>query len=146
MKLLQIISCLGFQVEASTIEVLNKSGRILQFDMMHELDNAEKEGLMNKTGILYSFSHILIKDAMYDKIQKRNRNLLHKTIGKELLEDDVDDPAIRLLGTDQMNIYCKDEVLNTAECIENIRLNMAAANYAIGESKFEKGKIMSSNG
>ena len=43
MKTLQIVSCLGSQVEASTLELLNSGQEILSFDMQDQLCLAAKE-------------------------------------------------------------------------------------------------------
>jgi len=50
MKTLKIVSCLGSQVEKSTLELLNSDQEVLPFNMIDELHRAVKEGIMDHAG------------------------------------------------------------------------------------------------
>ena len=146
MKTLQIVSCItGSQIEASTLSALN-TGKILPFDIHREIRLAVQEGLLDEAGgqagtTRYSFSHGIIKQALYDRIPKSNRQLLHKTIGNNLLKVAGDDPSIYLLATDQLNLYCKDnDAIDSEESSKYAGINITAANKAIAASRLELGK------
>jgi len=140
-KTLQIVSCVGSQIAASTLTALN-SGDVLPYDMQQEIRLAVKEGLLDEVGnSRYSFSHSAIKEALYNRIPENNRKLLHRTIGKNLLKVAGNDPTIHFLGTDQVNMYCKDEeALSSEECSEYVNVNMQAANYAMAAGSLEQGE------
>ena len=95
MKTVKIASCLGSQVEESTIEAMNSRQEILPFNMVHELHQAVKEGIMEKAGPVFQFTHDCIQQTIYELIPLESRKLLHKTIGKSLLKSSGDRPTIR---------------------------------------------------
>ncbi|KAL7533200.1 hypothetical protein ACHAXR_005661, partial [Thalassiosira sp. AJA248-18] len=68
MKTLQVISCFGNQIEASTIDIINSGQQVLPFDMQNELPLAIKEGMLEKAGPIYAFAHDLIQQAIYELI------------------------------------------------------------------------------
>ncbi|KAL7533851.1 hypothetical protein ACHAXR_005483 [Thalassiosira sp. AJA248-18] len=67
-KTLKVLSCLGNQIEESTIHVMNSEHQVLPFDMQNELPLAVKEGILEKAGPLYAFTHVLIHQAMYELV------------------------------------------------------------------------------
>jgi len=144
MKTLQIVSCLGSHIAASTLSALN-SGDVLPFDMRQEIRQAVKEGLLDEAyGISYSFSHITIKEALYNRIQESNRKLLHKTIGENLLKvADAGDTTIHLSATDQLNIWSKDEDLSSEERSKYVYMNVNAAKLAINAGNLTQGELLS---
>ena len=109
--------------------------------MKPKLDLAVKEGLLEKAGPLYAFSHDLIHQTLYDSMSAGSRLLLHKVTGNKLLEcSDDANHSMHLLAVDQINIYCKDDQLSHEERSEYARANAGAAHYAMAGSSFEKGE------
>ena len=56
LKLLQtvkIISCLGYQIEESTIIALDSRNKLLSFNMLAELPQAVAEGILERAGPVY---------------------------------------------------------------------------------------------
>ena len=143
---LKIISLFGNQIHVSTVDQMNSGQTVLSFDMKPELDLAVKEGLLEKAGPLYAFSHDLIHQTLYNGMPAGTRRLLHKAIGNRLLEcSDDDNHSMHLLAVDQINIYCKSDQLSHGHlsCEERsgyARANAVAAHYAMAGSSFEKGE------
>ena len=81
------------------------------FNMQNELPLSVNEGIMEKAGPVYQFTHDIIQQTIYELIPSHNRNLLHKRIGKNLLKFAVNNPTIHLLATDQINIFAKMAML-----------------------------------
>ncbi|KAL7531483.1 hypothetical protein ACHAXR_004068, partial [Thalassiosira sp. AJA248-18] len=102
MKTLKVVSCFGNQFEESTINAMNIGQHVLPFDMQNELLLAVKEGILEKAGPIYAFSHDLIHQAIYELVPADNRQLLHKTIGTSLLKAASNDQTIHLLAVDQI--------------------------------------------
>ncbi|KAL7529436.1 hypothetical protein ACHAXR_005476, partial [Thalassiosira sp. AJA248-18] len=75
MKTLKIISCFGNQIDDSTIDAINSGHQVLPFDMQNELQQAVKEGMLEKAGPIFRFSHDLIHQTLYDLIPADNRKL-----------------------------------------------------------------------
>jgi len=142
MKTVQIMSCLGPQVEKSTIELLNLDQQFLPFDMIHELDRAVTELILEKAGPVFQFTHDIIQHTIYDLIPLASRKLLHKTVGDALLRSAADNPTIHLLAIEQINMYCShrgDGDLSPEERAQYSECNAAAAKLAIATSDFEQG-------
>ena len=61
LQTVKIISCLGYQVEESTMEVLDSSNKLLSFNMLDELPRAIEEGILEKAGPVYQVraTHVL---------------------------------------------------------------------------------------
>ena len=53
LQTVKIISCLGYQVEESTIVALDSSNKLLPFNMLAELPRAVAEGILEKAGPVY---------------------------------------------------------------------------------------------
>ena len=53
LQTVKIISCLGYQVEESTIEALDLKNTLLSFNMLEELPRAIEEGILEKAGPVY---------------------------------------------------------------------------------------------
>ena len=141
MQTLKIVSCLGSQVEESTIELLNLDQQLTPFNMMDELDQAVKELIMEKAGPFYQFTHDIIQFTIYNLIPLASRKILHKTTGDALLRSAADNPTIQLLAADQINMYCNDDEdgLSSEEQAQYAECNAMAAKRAIASSSFEQG-------
>ena len=53
LQTVKIISCLGHQVEESTIIALDSRNKLLPFNMLAELPHAVAEGILDKAGPVY---------------------------------------------------------------------------------------------
>ncbi len=143
---LKIISCFGSQVEGPTIELLNLGQQVLSFDMKKELQLAVNEGILEKAGPIYQFTHDLIQQTIYDLIPEKNRKLLHRKIGASLLKSAADNQTILLLAVEQINMFCKEvilsgkSILSPEERSDFARANAAAAKFALSSSSFEQGE------
>ena len=138
---LKIISLFRIQIEDSVVEQMNSGQQVLSFDMKPELDLAVKEGLLEKAGPLYAFSHDLVQQTLYDSMSAGKRHLLHKVIGNRLLEcSDADNHAMHLLAVDHITIYCKDGQLSHEERSKYANASATASHYAMAGSSFEKGE------
>merc|ERR1711966_500175 len=74
-------------------------------------------------------------------IPYQDRMHLHKMIGENLLESTVINPLTnRLLGVDQINIYCKEGALNSQERSRFATSNAMGAKIAIRASNFAKSR------
>ena len=81
---LKVVSCLG-QVNEATVEVLDLSELIPS--MIQALKLAVEEGLLEKAGPVYTFSHDLLQESTYRLIPAHERNLMHKKIGASLVQN-----------------------------------------------------------
>lgn len=53
LQTVKIISCIGYQVEESTIMALDSRNKLLSFNMLSELPRAVAEGILEKAGPVY---------------------------------------------------------------------------------------------
>lgn len=142
MQTLQILSCLGSQVEESTIVALDSRISILSFDMRNELPLAVREGIMEKAGPVYQFTHDIIQTTIYELIPPGSRKLLHKCIGMKLLQSAANNPTICLLAADQVNFFCNgDNPPTQEESSLFANSNAVAAKLAIVSSSFDQGGL-----
>ncbi|KAL9184866.1 hypothetical protein ACHAXT_002643, partial [Thalassiosira profunda] len=87
------------------------------------------------------FTHDIIKQTIYDLIPPTIRSLLHKSIGKNLLEAAAsNNPTIHLLAVAQINLFCKDGTPSPEERSQFASCNSQAAKYAIACSSFEEAR------
>eukprot|EP00581_Thalassiosira_minuscula_P014649 CAMPEP_0183717158 /NCGR_PEP_ID=MMETSP0737-20130205/10846_1 /TAXON_ID=385413 /ORGANISM="Thalassiosira miniscula, Strain CCMP1093" /LENGTH=1487 /DNA_ID=CAMNT_0025946545 /DNA_START=29 /DNA_END=4489 /DNA_ORIENTATION=+ len=140
MKALEIVSCLGYQIDESTIDLLNIGQKLLPFNMRNELELALKEGIMEKAGPIYQFTHDIIQSTIYQLLPQDYCKLIHKSLGMCLLKSASNDASVHLLAVDQINIYCKDTSLTQAERSEFASINTTAAKFAIAASSFEQAR------
>jgi len=135
MKTVIIASCFGSQVEDSTIDLLKP------FNMQGALQLAIREGIMEKAGPIYQFTHDLIRQTIYESVPVNERKAFHKTIGMILLASAADDSATHLLAVEQINFYCQDvSILCPEECAQFACINATAAKFAIAASSFEQAR------
>ena len=104
--------------------------------------------MLEKAGPLYAFSHDLIHQTLYDSMSAGSRRLLHKKVGKSLLESTGDDNhSMHLLAVDQINVFLRDgedDQLSHEERSEYANTNATAAHYSMAGSSFEKGECLPS--
>lgn len=143
-KTLKITSCLGVQFERRTIEMLDEGNTVLQFNMMDELESGINEGLLENAGPIFQFTHDILQSTIYDSIPKANRTLLHKIIGKKLLESSVgrtEMDEIHILAADQINSFIKNsEPLDADERLQYANLNATAARISMEHSGFDQSQ------
>eukprot|EP00571_Detonula_confervacea_P007852 CAMPEP_0172328136 /NCGR_PEP_ID=MMETSP1058-20130122/60192_1 /TAXON_ID=83371 /ORGANISM="Detonula confervacea, Strain CCMP 353" /LENGTH=1251 /DNA_ID=CAMNT_0013045237 /DNA_START=1035 /DNA_END=4787 /DNA_ORIENTATION=- len=114
--------------------------QILPFDMLNQLEQAVQEGIMEKAGPMYQFTHDIIQQHVYELRPSSNSTLLHKRIGKRLLESAANNSTVHLLAVDQINVFCKDGNLSHEECAQYAHANATAAKFALGASSFEQAR------
>lgn len=73
LQTLKICSCLGSQVNRSTIRRLDSGN--LPFSLLESLDAAVNEGLMERAFHLYRFVHDILKESVYNLIPGRSSTL-----------------------------------------------------------------------
>jgi len=137
---LQVCSCLGFQVTTAIIELLD-SGRFMnKNNMLEALESAKKEGLMDKAGPIYAFSHDMLRESTYELIPESERKPLHRKIGLSLAKDPNvwKDSEICTLAVDQINV-CKEN-LNQMERLIFARLNLSAGKHSMASSSYEQAR------
>lgn len=141
MLTLKVVSCLGSQVEESTIDALDSSNEVLSFNMQSQLPLAVHEGILEKAGPIYQFTHDIIQSNIYETISPHNQKLLHKTIGENLLKLSANNPTMRLLAVDQVNMFCKDGNPNAEERSLFSESNATAAKLALASSSFDQARL-----
>ena len=91
---------------------------------------------------MLAFLPDILQQTIYGLISPQNRTHLHKIIGESLLESTAINPLTnRLLGVDQINIYCKDGALTSEERSRFAISNAMGAKIAIAASNFEECEI-----
>ena len=151
---LKVASCFGSQVNESIIRLLGPS----QFveDMTEALELAEAEGIIEKAGPIFAFSHDMLQESTYNLISsQKERTLLHKKIAMSLVRHpEVLQDADRCTVTaDQIN-RCADvnRILDSTERALFARLNLTAGQHAMHASSygqawgyFEAGIVLLNN-
>lgn len=138
---LMVISCCGFQINHSVIQLMDLG----QFtsDMMGALDRAMKEGIIDRAGPIYAFSHDMLQETSYKLIPVSERDQLHKRIAETCVQDPemTEDSELCTLAADQVNM-CKDldGVLSPVEKARYARLNLAAGKIAIRASSYKQAR------
>lgn len=136
---LKVVSALGFQVDDAVIELLDSC----QFvpGMKISLEMAMKEGILEKAGPIWAWSHDMLKEATYNLIPEADRKSLHKQIGVCLAassEDVASKAAVCILSVDQINI-CQG-TLNQLEKVLFARLNLAAGKHSMASSSYDQAR------
>ena len=95
---------------------------------------------------MIAFLPDILQQTIYWLIPLEVQKNLHKRIGESLLESTVLHTAInaltnRLLGVDQINIFCKDGALTSEERSRFAISNAMGAKIAIAASNFEECEI-----
>ncbi|KAL7547303.1 hypothetical protein ACHAWF_010625 [Thalassiosira exigua] len=148
-KTLNIVSCLGCQVDESMIRRLDSRNEVLSFDMQSLMQLAVQENLLEKAGPVYQFSHDILHETIYEMIPPASRKRLHKIIGKALLNSIApsrspsplaDVSEIQLLAVDQINKSCEGGDLDPEERSQCASYNAMAAKYAMSASNFEQAR------
>ena len=139
---LKVLSCIG-QINVATIKLLD-SGQFVP-DMLEALESAAQEGIVERAGPIFAFTHDMLQESTLNLIPEDERLLLRKKIGKSLVEvpnTDVSNNAdLCILAVDQMNL-CKDTdgMLDAAERALFAQLNLDAGNHSIAASSYEQAR------
>lgn len=124
----------------STVRLLDL-GQFVE-DMVGALERAVKEGILERTGPTFAFSHDMLQESTYNLIPPGERERLHRTIATSLVHDpDVWRNAdLCKIAADQIN-RCKDTggVLR-AEKATFARLNLMAGKHAVRASSFKQAR------
>jgi len=133
---LKIASCFG-QISLSTIELLDLGWFVP--NLLEALETAVQEGILEKAGPLFAFSHDMLQESTYQLIPKDERDELHKSIGKSLVQDPgvADNAELCALAVDQTNMCKLSEPVDRALFA---RLNLAAGKHCIAASSYEQAR------
>ena len=141
MQTMQVISCFGYQVVRATIHALDATQKVLPFCMLDQMELAIREGILEKAGPMYQFTHDILQQTIYDSIHPNSRILLHKSIGKHLLDAAANNPSIHMLAVDQINLFCRDGTPSSEERALFANSNAKAAKFALSSYSFKQGKL-----
>jgi predicted ATPase len=87
---LVMASCFGSQVNVSIMELLDGLRGVSNIGL--NLDRASEEGILDKAGPLYMFSHNSLQQTAYEITPKNERNQLHLEIGSTLISRSASAP------------------------------------------------------
>jgi hypothetical protein len=137
---LKVVSCIG-QINVATIELLDW-GQFVP-DMSEALRSAAQEGIVERAGPIFAFTHHLLQESTLNLIPEGERQLLRKRIGKSLVQahDVANDAGLCILAVDQINM-CKDVdgMLDPVERALFAQLNLAAGRHSIAASSYEQAR------
>ena len=139
---LKVLSCIG-QINVATIKLLD-SGQFVP-DMLEALESAAQEGIVERAGPIFAFTHDMLQESTLNLIPEDERQLLRKKIGKSLVEapntDVANNADLCILAVDQINM-CKDTdgMLDAAERALFAQLNLDAGKHSIAVSSYEQAR------
>lgn len=140
---LKVASCFG-HVNVSTVHLLD-FGQFVP-NVLEALESACQEGIMEKAGPMFAFSHDMLQESTYSLIPPDERMPLHKKIGMNLVlqyPNVAANPEVCTLAVDQCNI-CKDAgIMDQAERTLFARLNLAAGKHSMStkRSNYQQGEL-----
>ncbi len=147
LEVLKVASALGSQVDVLTFRMLNQDCIVFQLQWEHSLPLAVQEGLMEKAGSVYSFTHDSLRSAVYNLIPLEEQQLLHKKIGSSLMKKlGVLDPANISIAADQMNLYIHSVTLSSDERVRIARLQLLAGKHSMSMSSFDAARLYFESG
>ncbi|KAL7462034.1 hypothetical protein ACHAXS_002432 [Conticribra weissflogii] len=127
--------------------MLNQDCIVFQLQWEHSLPLAVQEGLMEKAGSVYSFTHDSLRSAVYNLIPLEEQQLLHKKIGSSLMKKlGVLDPANILIAADQMNLCIHSVTLSSDERVRIARLQLLAGKHSMSMSSFDAARLYFESG
>jgi len=135
---MKVCSCIGFQINEIVIPPLDLGQFVPDLDNLIRL--ALKEGLMERAGPIYAFSHDMLRESAYNLIPLDERKDLHKRIGISLAHSaNISSNAdLCIIAVDQINV-CKD-ILNPIERSLFAKLNLAAGKHSFAASSYEQAR------
>jgi len=133
-----VLSCFGASADRAFIKTLESA---LEKKLLDNLDLAVSEGLLDKTGDQYRFSHDRIQEAVYTMMDVQVRRLTHFSHGMALapLADGEDDESNLLLlsAANQLNLAGPEAVQDRSQNVIAATLNLRAGKKAMEMSDFE---------
>ena len=137
---LKVVSCIG-QINVSTIKLLDL-GQFVP-DMLEALESAAEEGIVDRAGPVFAFTHDLLQESTLNLIPEYERKLLRKQIGKSLVQAPsvANNAGLCTLAVDQINM-CKDidSMLDPVERALFAQLNLAAGKHSIAAASYERAR------
>jgi predicted ATPase len=137
---LKVVACIG-QINVATIKLLDL-GQFVP-DMLEALESATREGIVERAGPVFAFTHDLLQESTLNLIPEYEELLLRKQIGKSLVQvpDVANNAGLCTLAVDQINM-CKDMdgMLDPVERVFFAQLNLAAGKHSIAASSNERGR------
>jgi len=137
---LKVVSCIG-QINVATIELLDL-GQFVP-DMFKALKSAVQEGIIDRAGPIFAFTHDLLQESTLSLIPEYERKQLRKQIGKSLVQcPGVESNAgLCILAVDQINM-CKDtdDMLDPAEQALFAQLNLSAGKHSIAAASYDQAR------
>lgn len=144
LETLKEASCIGYQVDICTLNLLQQGNTHQKLRVEDALDLAVHEGIVEKAGSIYSFSHDKLKDAIYMLIPAQERLKLHKSIGMRIVRfvnsEREKTPSALLLAVDQINMSANESSLSPDERSQIAQLNLTAGKHAAAASSFEQAR------
>ncbi|KAL7491984.1 hypothetical protein ACHAWT_001238 [Skeletonema menzelii] len=139
------LSCFGASVSTSFVKTLE---RALGKTLLHGVDTAVTEGLLDKIDYHYRFSHDRIQEAAYNMMNPLDRCKIHFSYGMALapLEDEEDD--FIFTAVTQLNLAGPEAVEDEGQhaIVANHNLNLRAGKKAMEMSDFEAAYSYFDNG
>lgn len=137
----KVASCFGHHINISTIQRLGQWWP----NMSEALERAVEEGIMEKSGALFVFSHDMIQETTYDLIPVDERKPLHKKIGMGLSQGedaDCDSEQFCTLAADQINRCQADLPFMLSHDAKDTfaRLNLASGEQSLCASSYEQAR------
>ena len=137
---IQIAACFGASCVKSDLDYLSTANEFKKLDIIVSLALAVEEGLMNRIGCKYVFSHDQIEAVAYSLVLRRNIRDTHLLIGRILCKR-ISNTEFRMedfIAVDQMN-FGSSAILDESEIQDLTRLNYRAGEKSIMFSDFSTG-------
>lgn len=138
---LQVVACIG-QVNIDTLKLLDM-GQLVP-DIFEALELATREGIVERAGPIFAFTHHLLQESTLALIPDFLRNRIRKKIGLSLVQGNDEiakNSELCILAVDQMNA-CKDVygMLTDGEKELFAQLNLAAGKHSIAALSYEQAR------
>ena len=129
-------SCFGSSADVAFVNTLERAFDMR--DLRENLDIAVDEGLLEKTGDQYRFSHDRIQEAAYNTVSADERCLVHVLYGMKLasLSARESDDSILLTAANQLNLGGPNAIQDTSQSITVAALNLRAGKKAMEMSDY----------
>jgi len=133
-KAIKVASCIGCYVNMATIQLLDLGQFVPANRLLRSFESAVKEGVMEKAGSIFAFTHDMLWEASYNLVAEDERESLHRKIGWSLIvQVEEVNGELLALAADQIN-KCKD-VLAPSDRDSFARINLAAGKHSMSTSK-----------
>ncbi|KAL9184820.1 hypothetical protein ACHAXT_002597 [Thalassiosira profunda] len=108
--------------------------------MLDQMELAIREGILEKAGPVFQFTHDILQQTIYDSIHPDSRSLLHKSIGKHLLDAAANNRSILMLAVDQINLFVCEGTPSPEERALFASSNAKAAKFALSSYSFKQAR------